>query len=76
MGLLQRTRLDEFFEEPPLDAGLRTLPEFFDPPRRRIGGTKEIGEDAEPILDFTLEAKRARWLLRQLSAHEKSRIES
>ena len=39
---------------------LRKLPEFLDQPRRRIGGTEEIGEDAETILDFAPEAKRAR----------------
>ena len=43
---------------------LRKLPELLDQPRRRIGGTKEIGEDAETIRDLAPEAKRARLLLR------------
>jgi len=42
---------------------LGKLPEFLDQPRRGIGGTEEIGEDAEAILDFAPEAKRARLLL-------------
>ena len=48
---------------------LRKLPEFLDQPRRRISGTKEIGEDAETIDDLTPETKRARLLLGQFMRH-------
>jgi hypothetical protein len=43
---------------------LRKLPEFLEQPRRRFGGTEEIGEDAEAVRDLAPETKRACLLVR------------
>src|SRR5690349_7108483 len=47
---------------------LGKLPEFIDQPRRRLGGTKEIREDAETIRDLAPDAKGARLRLDQFVA--------